>query len=304
MLFKRKPPSDDKKATKKPGRLRRAFLKATMAGVLVFASYEAVPDVHNVANDTINNVVGTHVIGPRLNDDRALPLIFGGAASRQVNSADAIVNRWLDMKARQDRVMQHPEMRAEMAEFYARLDHLKDKTIAEKSRGVDGIIDKYVAYTPDGETYCSGDYWATPLETIRAKKGDCEDFAILKYYALRYLDVPADRMFVVAVGHNGNDHVDHATLIVDVQERPANDVKALPPSFMVLDDDGVARLIDMKKSKEAPYFAMNEAGIRTITPPPGAIKPPEKKPVSPLAPAPKGPKPPPPDTPPCRVPIA
>ena len=233
-----------------------------------------------------------------------MPLIFGGAASRQVNRSDVIVSRWLDMQARQDRVMQHPEMRAELADFYKQLDHLKDKTIAEKSRAVDGVIDRYVAYTPDPQTYCESDYWATPLETIRAKKGDCEDFAILKYYALRYLDVPADRMFIVAVGHNGNDGVNHATLVVDVQERPANDGAKLPPYFMVLDDDGVPRLIDMTKSKEAPYFAMNEAGIWTITPPPGSVKPPEKKPVSPLAPAPKGPKPPPPDTPPCRAPIA
>lgn len=38
------------------------------------------------------------------------------------------------------------------------------------------------------------DYWATPLETISTNGGDCEDFVIAKYFTLKYLHVPEERM--------------------------------------------------------------------------------------------------------------
>jgi predicted transglutaminase-like cysteine proteinase len=38
------------------------------------------------------------------------------------------------------------------------------------------------------------DYWATPEETLRSNGGDCEDFVIGKYYTLRELRVPDERL--------------------------------------------------------------------------------------------------------------
>ena len=38
------------------------------------------------------------------------------------------------------------------------------------------------------------DYWATPLELIGANGGDCEDFALAKYFTLRELGVPDERL--------------------------------------------------------------------------------------------------------------
>jgi len=38
------------------------------------------------------------------------------------------------------------------------------------------------------------DYWATPEETLRNNGGDCEDFVIGKYFTLRELQVPDDRL--------------------------------------------------------------------------------------------------------------
>lgn len=38
------------------------------------------------------------------------------------------------------------------------------------------------------------DYWATPREFLDAGAGDCEDFAIAKYYSLRALGVPDHRL--------------------------------------------------------------------------------------------------------------
>lgn len=38
------------------------------------------------------------------------------------------------------------------------------------------------------------DYWATPLELLGANGGDCEDFALAKYFTLRELGVPDERL--------------------------------------------------------------------------------------------------------------
>lgn len=53
-------------------------------------------------------------------------------------------------------------------------------------------------YRTDDVVWGVPEYWATPEEFLE-KSGDCEDYAITKYYALRSLGVSADKLRVVAV---------------------------------------------------------------------------------------------------------
>lgn len=62
-------------------------------------------------------------------------------------------------------------------------------------------------YKLDGELYGRREYWATPSEFM-ARSGDCEDYAIAKYFALRQLGWDKEEMRVVilmdrirAIGH-------------------------------------------------------------------------------------------------------
>lgn len=43
------------------------------------------------------------------------------------------------------------------------------------------------------------DYWATPLELLISNGGDCEDFAFAKYFTLRELGVPDERLRIAYV---------------------------------------------------------------------------------------------------------
>lgn len=43
------------------------------------------------------------------------------------------------------------------------------------------------------------DYWATPVEMLGRNGGDCEDFALAKYFTLRAAGVPNDRLRVTYV---------------------------------------------------------------------------------------------------------
>ncbi|MDW7771644.1 MAG: transglutaminase-like cysteine peptidase [Desulfobulbaceae bacterium] len=53
------------------------------------------------------------------------------------------------------------------------------------------------------------DYWATLFETLARSAGDCEDITIAKYFTLRGLSVPADRMRLTYVfsAKTGNPHI-------------------------------------------------------------------------------------------------
>ena len=54
-------------------------------------------------------------------------------------------------------------------------------------------------YSEDIDHWGTQDYWATPHEFLGTQKGDCEDFVIAKYFALRKLGVPDDRLYLTYV---------------------------------------------------------------------------------------------------------
>ena len=57
------------------------------------------------------------------------------------------------------------------------------------------------------------DFWSTPLATLDAGAGDCEDYAILKYAALRELGVALDDMRIILV-RDTRRRSNHAVLAV------------------------------------------------------------------------------------------
>lgn len=61
------------------------------------------------------------------------------------------------------------------------------------------------------------DYWATPKEFYRKGAGDCEDYAIAKYFALRQAGIPANRMRLV-VGELDDGDSTHMVLFVKYKE--------------------------------------------------------------------------------------
>ncbi|MBI1214451.1 MAG: hypothetical protein GC185_01370 [Alphaproteobacteria bacterium] len=269
----------------KPHRLRRAFLKATVMGTLVFGSYQyyTPPQYKAAVNNAISDVTGwEHAKGT---GDKNLTFVFESANAPTVLGEKTkgifkdntnVPDNWFAAIGRQNLLMQNKDNAKAFHAWLSQLDDLKGKSIAEKAKGVDALIDQKIKYESDAATYQREDYWASPIETISNKQGDCEDFAILKYYALRYLDVPADKMFVLAVGQPGGD-LDHATLTVDTREpglmRAAweaakQKVAGIAPEadYVILDNDQSpdGKLIEQKDSRYQPYYAMNEKGIWSV----------------------------------------
>ena len=64
------------------------------------------------------------------------------------------------------------------------------------------LVNRYFNRIPnktDLEHWGREDYWASPLEMLLANGGDCEDFALAKYFTLRAAGVPNERLRVTYV---------------------------------------------------------------------------------------------------------
>jgi predicted transglutaminase-like cysteine proteinase len=78
------------------------------------------------------------------------------------------------------------------------LDALKDKSDLEKLEEVNNFFNE-VQYASDMQVYGKSDYWATPWEFLGNDRGDCEDYVISKYFALKYLKVDYKKLFFTYV---------------------------------------------------------------------------------------------------------
>ncbi|MDG9671012.1 transglutaminase-like cysteine peptidase [Hahella sp. CR1] len=54
-------------------------------------------------------------------------------------------------------------------------------------------------FVPDIKHWGQEDYWATPVELLVTNGGDCEDYSIAKYFALREMGVPDDKLRITYV---------------------------------------------------------------------------------------------------------
>ncbi len=82
---------------------------------------------------------------------------------------------------------------------YSNLLHeLKDKSEERKLNKVNFYFNQMVSQY-DAYVWKKEDYWATPKEFIVAGRGDCEDYAIAKYFTLKKLGLDASRLFLLVV---------------------------------------------------------------------------------------------------------
>ena len=69
----------------------------------------------------------------------------------------------------------------------------------EKLKVVNLFFNKQVRYVEDIDLWHEVDYWETPIEALWKGAGDCEDYAIAKYFSLRHLGVSSDKLRITYV---------------------------------------------------------------------------------------------------------
>ncbi len=81
------------------------------------------------------------------------------------------------------------------SKLLARTDFPDDMS---KVEAVNRFFNK-MRFIDDRKHWGVDDYWATPIEFLGSNGGDCEDFSIAKYFTLRHLGVPEEKLRMVYV---------------------------------------------------------------------------------------------------------
>jgi predicted transglutaminase-like cysteine proteinase len=69
----------------------------------------------------------------------------------------------------------------------------------DKLQRVNDFFNRRIQFGEDINIWGQTDYWATPMETLSKGAGDCEDFAIAKYFSLLVLGVPMEQLRLIYV---------------------------------------------------------------------------------------------------------
>ena len=86
-----------------------------------------------------------------------------------------------------------------VAEWRAMIDKVQPLTEQQKIVAVNDFFNTRIRWVPDTEAWDQKDYWATPLETMGKRMGDCEDFAIAKYATLLLAGVDVNKLRITYV---------------------------------------------------------------------------------------------------------
>jgi predicted transglutaminase-like cysteine proteinase len=153
----------------------------------------------------------------------------GETVSREVALRLADAPRWTDVLAREARegsvaprspihcMMPADELPADCGaarpDWRAGFQALRGLPAGERVVAVQARVNK-LPYVSDLANWGMADRWETPAEMF-ARGGDCEDFALTKYFVLRDLGVSESAMRLAIVWDNV-DQEQHAVLFVDV----------------------------------------------------------------------------------------
>ncbi|WP_347177307.1 cysteine protease LapG [Pseudomonas sp. GOM6] len=136
-------------------------------------------------------------------------------------------------------------------EWQQLLDGQSGRSEYEQLKAVNQFFNLRLRFRDDIALWRVNDYWATPVEALARGAGDCEDFAIAKYFSLRQLGVPSEKLritYVKALRQN------QAHMVLTYYPQPT----AIP---LVLDN-----LIDAiepanRRNDLVPVYAFNAEGL-------------------------------------------
>ena len=74
------------------------------------------------------------------------------------------------------------------------IEDIKPLSDQKKLSAVNDFFNGRIKWVPDIDNWGQDDYWATPLETMARRKGDCEDFSIVKFVSLLLAGVEMDKL--------------------------------------------------------------------------------------------------------------
>jgi predicted transglutaminase-like cysteine proteinase len=119
---------------------------------------------------------------------------------------------------------------------------------------INRAVDLAITPTSDEKQWGVADRWSPPFETLQTHRGDCEDYAIVKYVALLQAGLSHDDVKIVIL-RNLLPREDHAVAAARVDGR-----------WLILDNRRLALVRDTDMIGSTPKFVLDEHGARRFVP--------------------------------------
>jgi predicted transglutaminase-like cysteine proteinase len=120
---------------------------------------------------------------------------------------------------------------------------------------INRAVDLAIAPASDEAQWGVADHWSPPFETLRTRRGDCEDYAIVKYVALLEAGLSRDDVKIVIL-RNLLPNEDHAVVAARVEGK-----------WLILDNRRLALVRDSEMVRSIPEFVLDADGARRFVPP-------------------------------------
>ncbi len=86
-----------------------------------------------------------------------------------------------------------PRAKNRLESYYEFLNKIRTKPVEEQLRGINSFFNRFL-YKKDIHNWNKSEYWANIREFIGTGAGDCEDYAIAKYFTLLQLGIPPKKL--------------------------------------------------------------------------------------------------------------
>jgi predicted transglutaminase-like cysteine proteinase len=136
---------------------------------------------------------------------------------------------------------------------------VRGTTDADRLKRINDFFNRQIKFGEDSVIWNQPDYWATPLETLGLGAGDCEDFAIAKYYSLKEVGVAPEklRLIYVRAKTGSSDTVgSQAHMVLAYYAQP--EAEPLVLDNLINDIRPASRRPDL-----VPVFSFNSEGVFT-----------------------------------------
>jgi predicted transglutaminase-like cysteine proteinase len=115
---------------------------------------------------------------------------------------------------------------------------------------INRAVDLAIGPASDEAQWGAADRWSAPFETLRSSRGDCEDYAIVKYLALTEAGFSRDDVKIVIL-KNAFPTEDHAVVAARVDGQ-----------WLILDNRTLTLVRDVDLIRATPQLVLDHTGVK------------------------------------------
>jgi predicted transglutaminase-like cysteine proteinase len=139
-------------------------------------------------------------------------------------------------------------------EWDSMIESSKDESILNKIKNVNDFFNQ-ITYMSDSIHWRKQDYWATPFEFMGSGAGDCEDYAIAKYFSLIKLGVPDEKLRITYVTYKkSNSAFEEAHMVLTYYHK-------IGVEPVILDNINKTLQVASKRTDLKPVYSFNASGL-------------------------------------------